>query len=50
MTKVRKRWAIGLGGVFVLLLAGYFALTTAVDHFLNDGGLARAIGKNRGDP
>lgn len=45
MTKMRKRWALALGGAVALLLSGYFALTTAVEHFLDDGGLARAIGK-----
>ncbi len=45
MTKAQVRWSLGLGILVVFLVAGYFAVATAVDHFLNDGGLARAIGK-----
>ncbi len=45
MTKLQKRWALGLGAALLLLVAGYFALTKAIDHYLNDGALAEAIGK-----
>lgn len=45
MTKSQKSWALGLGGALLLLVAGYFALTKAVDHYLNDGALAETIGK-----
>ncbi|HEY3662238.1 MAG TPA: hypothetical protein VGL24_03720 [Chthoniobacterales bacterium] len=45
MTKTQKRWALGLGGALLLAIAGYFALTRVVDHYLNDGALAEAIGK-----
>ena len=45
MTKFQKKSAIILGGALLLLLAGYFALTKTVDHYLNDGALARKIGK-----
>ena len=45
MTKLQKRWALGLGAALLLLVAGYFALTKAIDHYLNDGALADAIGK-----
>lgn len=45
MTKLKKRWAIAVAGLFLFLLAGYFALTRVADHYLQDGGLARAIGK-----
>ncbi len=45
MTKPQKRWAWILGAAFCLLLGGYFALTKAIDHYLNDGALAEAIGK-----
>lgn len=45
MTKPQKKWTLILGGVILFFLAGYFALTKAVDHYLNDGALAAAIGK-----
>jgi len=45
MTKLKKRWAIAVAGLLLFLLAGYFALTRVADHYLQDGGLARAIGK-----
>lgn len=32
----------------MLLVIGYFAVAAFVDHFLNRGGLARAVGKNTG--
>lgn len=44
MTKLQKRLALALGGALLLLLAGCFALTKAIDHYLNDGALARKIG------
>jgi hypothetical protein len=45
MTKPKKRWGIALVGLLLFLLAGYFALTKVADHYLQDGGLARTIGK-----
>lgn len=44
MTKLKKRSALALGGAVLLLVAGYFALTNTIDHYLNDGALARKIG------
>lgn len=48
MTKGQRRWALGLGTLFVLVVVGYFVVAAVVDRFLNDGGLARAIGKKTG--
>lgn len=45
MTKTQKKWGWVAGVVLLLLVGGYLALTKVVDHFLNDGALARAIGK-----
>ena len=45
MTRGPKRIAIVSGIVVLLLVLGYFALTRAVDHLLEDGVLQRAVGK-----
>lgn len=48
MTKVQRKWALGLGTLLGLVVIGYFVVAAVVDHFLNDGGLARALGKKTG--
>ena len=48
MTTTQKKWGWVAGVVLLVLVSGYFALTKVVDHYLNDGALARAIGKKTG--
>ena len=39
---------MGLGALLVLVVIGYFAVAAFVNHLLNSGGLARAVGKKTG--